>query len=186
MDFFKALQYLPKVMKSWVGVLALAIVVMAALCLKAATTNSESANQETVRLLVGGCLIIICFALGLIVLVAIKYPQAFAQEDSIGLDARLLRYYLRGVRYDYLRSREGVTARINVMQLRDIDGDKALRITLVDYTDAYSEDETSRYWPQGRGKCGVAWQTGEQQYYAADDRSQRAAFVRMTLMKSGR
>jgi hypothetical protein len=177
MEIVKALKYLPEVLKSWLGVFALAIVVMAGLCLGAVTTSAKSVDQTTVRVLIVGCLVIVFFALCVIVFVAVKYQGAFDPQHSIAEE--MVCYYLRGVRYHYLRSRNGLAVRINVMQPVVVDGHKMLHITLMDYRDAYHEDERTRYWREGKGKCGEAWQTKEQEYYAADDRSVKAAFVAM-------
>jgi len=177
MDIVKVLKYFSDLLKSRVGIFALVILVMAGVCLEVVKASTDSGNQTTVQFLVGGCLVIILITLGIAAVFAIKNPEAFGGKETIA--AEMFSYCLRGLRYDYLRSHDGLTIRINVMQPVDVNGNKALCITLMDYREEYSDDERNRYWGVGRGKCGEAWQMKEQRYYDPDDRAKKAALAEM-------
>jgi hypothetical protein len=168
------LKFLWPVLKSPLGIFLGIIIVLAGACLTASMKGEQ--GSATIKLLIGGCLLIILCCLVLVYFLVDRHGEdLFGKNHAI--DPIMVCYYLRGVRYQYLNDgRSALKFRVNIMQPTTVRGDQALTITITDYANEFSSTELQRYWLKGQEKCGDAWQTKTQQYYAIDDGSAKAAF----------
>lgn len=104
--------------------------------------------------------------------------RQITRSYSMDYNSRFLKYYLRGIKESYYRHLRDIRSkfirqikvRVNIMKPIPIDGnsDDIIKIAYCDYYNDFTPAEKSDDWHSGEGKCGMAWQSGEQTLYAED------------------